>query len=62
MEHDIMKKEDWGNDIMPFDENEDSRRRYERDELGEPYQEEERDPDLDPGFSSWSDFNRYMYG
>lgn len=25
-------------------------------------EEEQRDPNLDPGFSSWSDYYRYMYG
>ena len=58
-----MKNEDWGSEIKPFNENEDSRKkRRERDELEELYAEEERDPNLDPGFSSWSDFYNYMYG
>ena len=25
-------------------------------------EEDDGDDDLDPGFSSWDDFNRYMYG
>jgi hypothetical protein len=25
-------------------------------------EEEQEDPNLDPGFSSWSDYYRYMYG
>lgn len=38
---------------------------YERDmEYDSAYYEEENesDPTLDPGFSSWDDFNSYMYG
>ena len=26
------------------------------------FEEEEQDPNLDPGFSSWRDYYRYMYG
>lgn len=59
-----MSKDDWQDDIRPFDEHEGTRRssreRDEWDELDD--EEEERDPNLDPGFSSWSDYYNYMYG
>ena len=62
----MSKKEDWGNEIQPYDENEDirpSRRgRDEWDEFDDDEDYELSDPYLDPGFSSWDDFNRYMYG
>lgn len=56
-----MSKEEWGRDIKPYDEHSDrrSRRDDDRDVCNE---EESRDPNLDPGFSSWDDFYRYMYG
>ena len=48
--------------IEPYDEYEDIIRRDigEWDEWDD--EEPEDDPNLDPGFSSWDDFNRYMYG
>jgi len=62
----MSKKEDWGNEIQPYDEYEDIRpRRRDDDEWDESDDDEDydlRDPNLDPGFSSWDDFNRYMYG
>ncbi|MBQ8066522.1 MAG: hypothetical protein IJ200_12820 [Prevotella sp.] len=62
----MSKKEDWGNEIQPYDEYEDIRpHRRDDDEWDESDDDEDydlRDPNLDPGFSSWDDFNRYMYG
>lgn len=48
--------------IEPYEEYEDIVRRDigEWDEWDD--EEPEDDPNLDPGFSSWDDFNRYMYG
>jgi hypothetical protein len=66
MEDDRMSKnqEDWGDDIKPYDEYEDIRhRRRGRDEWDETEDDMElSDPNLDPGFSSWNDYYRYMYG
>lgn len=49
---------------MTYDELEDIRpRRRGCDDWDESDDEEEdRDPTLDPGFSSWQDYYRYMYG
>lgn len=49
-----MKKGSWQDEFRPSDERDDP------DEWDD--EEEERDPNLDPGFSSWSDFYNYMYG
>lgn len=57
MEHDNVIKKKQTNDIEPYNEIDDVRgSRREEDGL------EQCDPLLDPGFSSWSDYYRYMFG
>lgn len=64
----MSKREDWGDDIQPYDEFEDVRPRYRGDDDWDETDDDDihqytrRDPNLDPGFSSWDDYNRWKYG
>ena len=62
----MSKREEWGDEIQPYDELEDVRPRYrgddDWDETDDDYRYTRRDPNLDPGFSSWDDYNRWKYG
>ena len=58
----MKRKEDWGDDVKPYDEHEDIQGENRGNDDWDDCEDDDREPGLDPGFSSWDDYYRYKFG